>query len=391
VLGATTRQGTDVLVVERPGAPDDRERHAAARVASRPAVADALTLAVARRWADPAANRPMPPALLTASRAMAWLLAALVGIDLIAGAPVPLVPLVVVAAALALVAAGLAVLGRLGIAGAAVDEGVRVVRGPVLDLARAAVDGDAAAVARLEDLRAAWWAGPVDADPGKEVGDGAGSTDGGVAPDPLGPVAGEPWTVREPDGGRLWATNDVGDAVYGPGVLGICDAEGNETLVVAPPDGFLGWRRFLVLQVTGASRRFEADDRTALWFAVAPPEARGARAGFLLGGAAGLAATAAVAVAAGAAAGDRPVAWGIGAAVAFGVVSGTASWWAIDRVVRRVCRELVEPAPEVRRRCLALRMAFDAEGRDGPSVAVARRLLWDALGTPAGGGPARRR
>jgi hypothetical protein len=182
----------------------------------------------------------------------------------------------------------------------------------------------------------------------------------------------------------------MGDAVYGPGVLGIRDARGKETLVVAPPDGLRGWRRFLVLQVTGASRRVEADDRTALWFAVAPPEARGARTGFVLGGAAGLAATVAVAVAAGAAAADHPVAWGLAAAVAFGAASGAVSWWAIDRVVRRACREVVEPAPDVRRRCLALRTAFDAEGRDGPSVAVARRSLWDAVGASAGVGPARR-
>lgn len=369
VLGATTEDGDDVLVVVRPGAPDDAERLAAARVASRPTIADALTLAVARRWADPDAGRAMPPVLLTASRTMAWLLAALVGIDLVAGAPVPLGPLVAVAAALALVAAGFAVIGRLGVAGAGVDEAIRIVSGPVVDVGREAASGDASAVARLEDLRAAWWAGPVDGPPAESDGSDAAT------------AADDPWTVTAPDDVGLWATNLLGDAVYGPGVLGIRDASGRETLVVAPPDGASGWRRLVVLQMTGVGRRLETDDRAVLWYAVAPPETRGARAIFLVGSAAGFLVSVAVGLAAAAAADGSPVAWGLGAWLAFSAVSGGLGWWAIDRVARRACRWVADPAADLRERCAALRRTVDAEGPGGPGVADARRQLWAAIGT----------
>ncbi|WP_026912279.1 hypothetical protein [Patulibacter minatonensis] len=387
VLGATTDEGHDVLLVERPGAPDADERLAAARVVSRPALADDVTLAVARRWAGPGQAHAMPPVLLTASRSMAALLAVLVLLDLLAGRPVPLGPLVAVAAALALIAAGVTVIGRLGLAGVAVDGAVRVVDGPILDVARAALAGDDAALARLEELRGLWWTGPVDPDPPRAAAPGTPE----AATDPSGPTRGpaadEPWRVREPGDAGLWATNQVGDAVYAPGVLGVRDDDGRERLLVAPPGGVTGWRRLVVLQTTGASGRLETDDRWALWFAVAPAHGRGARAVFLVGNLLAAAVTFGLGLAAASAADGSPAAWGVGAAVTFTVVSGGAWWWVSDRVVRGACRQVLDPDPDLRHRCEALRATLEAEGADGSGVMSGRRLLWDATapGTPSSG------
>lgn len=403
VLGATTDRGTDVLVVERPGAPNPAERRAAARVASRPSISDALTLAVARRWADPA-GAAMPPLLLTAVRSMAWLLAVLLLIALAAGSPLGLGPILAVAGALALIAAGVVLIGRLGVAGAALDEAVRIVDGPILDVAHAAVAGDAAALARLQDLRAAWWTGPLDADPDDEeevasedaervlaeraARDAAARDAATRDADAAGSQ--EPWRVRAADAVGLWGVNQGGDAVYGPGVLGLRDRAGRETLVVAPPDGVRGWRRFVVLQMTGATRRLETDDRSSLWWAVAPTEGRGARTGFVIGSALGALVTIGVVYAVLEVVNSDRVAWGLGVAIVFTVISGGAAWWAVDRIVRRACRQVVEPSPELRRRAHALRASFDDEGPDGTGVVSGRRLLWDALARPGLTAPRRR-
>lgn len=369
VWGMTTADGDDRLVVAAPAAPDDDARRAAVRVARRSWAVVGPAAAVAREWAPADGARPAgPPLALRTVRAAAWIAAVLLAGDIVLGAPLPVLPLAIVAVVLAFVGVLLGAVGRVGVALHDVEAATREVDGPVLDVARAALEGDPDAVARLEALRDAWWAAPVD----------------GEAAD-----TGDPWRVRPLGDERLWATNDLGDAVYGPGVLGISRPGGRTELVAVPPDGLRGWRRLLLLQTTGATRRLQVADRTALWFAMAPPEARGARTAFVVGGLAGLLVAAAVGVAVGTAVDTHPVGWGIAAAVAFSTVTGGLEHLLSTRVANAVCRRTPHATPAQLELAEALLRAVDDRGADAPAARDAHRRLWQALADGVAGLPRR--
>jgi hypothetical protein len=365
VFGATTAAGEDRLVVVRPGMPGERQRRAAARVVARPSLATHQALALARPWSVGAAPR-VPPFPLTAIRAAAAITTVLVAIELAVG--VPGSPAIVwsVVVVLALVLAGLTWFGRLGSAGVEVEQAARVVDGPVLDVARAAAAGDGPSIERLAALRDAFWSAPIDPPPTVPSG-------GATRPD-----GDEPWRVRPLDGERLWATNDLGDAVYAPGVLGVPGPRGTG-LLVTPPDGVRGWRRLLLLQLTGGGRLLETPDRTALCFAMAPPESPGARVVFWTGFVLGATVNVAVAVAVGLAVPEHPVAWGLGAGVAFLAVASWPTYAATVAVARRACRTTELASPALLDRCEELRAAFDAEGPSGARVAASHRGVWEAV------------